>query len=73
MLRIAETLRKLDVAVMNIMPLIPQADFAHLSPVPDILHKRIRQQCGLFVEQISHCRQCRADACGLLGEPLAVF
>jgi nitrogen fixation protein NifB len=72
MLPIAETLQKLDVSAMNIMPLIPQAEFAHLAPVSDILHKRIREKCGLFVDQISHCRQCRADACGLLGEPLAV-
>lgn len=68
MLPLAQTLKKLHVSAMNIMPLIPRADFAHLSPVPAMLHQQIREQCSVFVSQLSHCRQCRADACGLIGE-----
>ncbi|HYA85880.1 MAG TPA: radical SAM protein [Nitrospirota bacterium] len=54
--------------VMNIIPLIPQADLAHLKR-PD--HKAIgamRDKCRPYISQMSHCRQCRADACGILGE-----
>jgi nitrogen fixation protein NifB len=68
MVPLAKTLKQLRVSVMNIMPLIPQADFAHFSPVPEHLHREIREQCAPFMNQISHCRQCRADACGLLKE-----
>jgi nitrogen fixation protein NifB len=66
MVPLAKTLKQLRVAVMNIMPLIPQAEFAHLAPVPEYLHQEIREQCAPYINQISHCRQCRADACGLL-------
>jgi nitrogen fixation protein NifB len=70
MVPLAKTLKQLRVSVMNIMPLIPQADFAHFSPVPEHLHRAIRDQCAPFINQISHCRQCRADACGLLQEAI---
>ena len=66
MVPLAKTLKQLNVSVMNIMPLIPQADFTCLQPVPEHLHREIREQCAPFMNQISHCRQCLADACGLL-------
>ena len=28
----------------------------------------MRDQCRPFVSQMTHCKQCRADACGILGE-----
>jgi nitrogen fixation protein NifB len=68
MVPLAKTLQQLHVSVMNIMPLIPQADFAYMQPVPEQLHFTIREQCAPFVNQIAHCRQCRADACGLLSD-----
>jgi nitrogen fixation protein NifB len=67
MTKIARVMQGFKAAVMNIMPLIPQADFAHLQPLaPD----SARQRCAPYVEQMTHCKQCRADACGLLEEPL---
>ena len=54
--------------LMNILPLIPQAEFSHLErPSRDMIHS-LRQECGVDMEQMVHCRQCRADACGVLGE-----
>lgn len=51
----------------NVMPLIPNAEFAtHRAPTPEELHE-VRARCGTHVTQMTHCRQCRADACGLLG------
>lgn len=65
---IAERAGSLGVTIMNIIPIIPQAEFGHLKR-PD--HKAIsamRDKCRPYVSQMSHCRQCRADACGILGE-----
>ena len=65
---IAERAGKLGADIMNILPLIPQAEFAHLTR-PD--HKALtamREQCRPFIPQMKHCKQCRADACGILGE-----
>jgi nitrogen fixation protein NifB len=54
--------------VMNIIPLIPQAEMASLeSPAPLALHA-MRNECGRYLRQMTHCRQCRADACGCLSE-----
>lgn len=54
--------------IMNIMPLIPQAEFeGRERPTPDMIAKK-RAACEKFLPQMSHCRQCRADACGVLGE-----
>ncbi len=65
---IAERAGSLGVHIMNILPLIPQAGFGHLKR-PD--HKAIsamRDRCRPHVSQMTHCKQCRADACGILGE-----
>jgi nitrogen fixation protein NifB len=54
--------------IMNIMPLIPQAEFADLMrPSRETIEKK-RKECSGRIPQMSHCRQCRADACGILGE-----
>jgi nitrogen fixation protein NifB len=54
--------------IHNIIPLIPQAEFAGLyRPSNDIVAK-LRSECSPHIEQMTHCRQCRADACGVLGE-----
>jgi nitrogen fixation protein NifB len=54
--------------IMNIMPLIPQAEFADLPrPSRETIEKK-RKDCSAHISQMSHCRQCRADACGILGE-----
>lgn len=54
--------------IMNIIPLIPQAEFEHLQrPSREIVNK-LRDECGRYISQMTHCRQCRADACGILGE-----
>ncbi|MBI4848605.1 MAG: nitrogenase cofactor biosynthesis protein NifB [Nitrospirae bacterium] len=58
--------RKAD--LMNIMPLIPKAEFEYLHrPSHDALNT-MRSKCKKHIPQMTHCRQCRADACGELGE-----
>ncbi len=52
----------------NILPLIPQAEFEHIKrPSREMIHA-LRTECGKYVAQMTHCKQCRADACGILGE-----
>ena len=54
--------------IMNIMPLIPQAEFEHLQRPPHEVINRLREECIKYIPQMTHCRQCRADAFGILGE-----
>lgn len=65
---IAEQAGKLGVDIMNILPLIPQAEFADLARPSHAEINRLREQCRPFIKQMTHCKQCRADACGILGE-----
>lgn len=54
--------------IMNLMPLIPQAEFENFNrPSKQAIDKK-RKECIVHIPQMTHCRQCRADACGILGE-----
>ncbi len=65
---IAERAGSLGVHIMNILPLIPQAEFGHLKRPDHKVLAEMRARCSPFLSQMSHCRQGRADACGILGE-----
>ncbi len=65
---IAERAGKLGTDIMNILPLIPQAEFADLTRPTHAEIDRMREKCRPFIKQMTHCKQCRADACGILGE-----
>ena len=54
--------------IQNIIPLIPQAEFAGLQRPSNDMVTKLRSKCSPHIEQMTHCRQCRADACGALGE-----
>ncbi len=63
---IAERIRDIGVFVMNVMPLIPQAELAHI-PAPSSEHlAEVRNNNEKIISQMRHCKQCRADAVGLL-------
>jgi nitrogen fixation protein NifB len=65
---IAGKVKELGAFVMNVMPLIPQADFAGVaSPSPEKL-EAVRAGNEKIIGQFKHCRQCRADAVGLIGQ-----
>jgi len=54
----------------NIMPLIP-ASGSVFENMPQTNNKELnglRKQCEVDIKQMYHCRQCRADAIGTLGE-----
>ncbi len=65
---IAERAGRLGAEIMNVLPLIPQAGFAHLTRPDHHALKQMRDRCRPYVKQMTHCKQCRADACGILGE-----
>jgi len=69
---LAKKLRKLKVYMMNIMPLLPQPNtkFGYLRRPSTDERKRVQDECAVFIRQMSWCRQCRADAVGLLGHDL---
>ena len=67
---ITEKISELGVYMQNIIPIIPQYKFAHIIP-PTLKEKReIQEKCRKYVLQMTHCRQCRADAIGRLGKDL---
>ncbi len=63
---IAKKVRELGAFVMNVMPLIPQADFADVVPPSIEVLDKVRAANERIIGQFKHCRQCRADAVGLI-------
>ena len=67
---VAKKVKELGAYIINIMPLIPVpgTNFAeHRAPTPRE-RKELQELCEPKIKQMRHCRQCRADAIGLLGE-----
>lgn len=65
---VAERAGALGAATMNIMSLMPQAEFASVRKPSAREIAEMRGACLPYINMMSHCRQCRADAAGLLGE-----
>jgi nitrogen fixation protein NifB len=65
---IAETAAGLGASIINIIPLIPQHEFAgHEAPDCTALGKA-REAAERFLPVFRHCRHCRADAIGIPGK-----
>ncbi|MDL2261043.1 nitrogenase cofactor biosynthesis protein NifB [Methanimicrococcus sp. OttesenSCG-928-J09] len=69
---LAKKMNGLGVYIMNVMPLINQAAFADKVPPTEQEREAIQDACAPYVKQMRHCRQCRSDAYGLLGNDLSV-
>ena len=67
---IAEKIGEMGVYMQNIMPLIPQFKFAHIAPPTPHEKKEMQEKCSEYLMQMTHCRQCRADAIGKLGKDI---
>jgi len=71
---VAKKLRELNVFLHNIMPLLSAPEFGTkfgLDGVPSATDQELmaaQDACGMDMKLMSHCRQCRADAVGLIGE-----
>ena len=69
---VAKTLAELGADIMNCMALVPVkgAVFEDL-PAPDgLMTSRARLISGQHIPQMTHCARCRADAVGLINEPM---
>lgn len=67
-IEIAGRIEGLGVSLQNIMPLIPLYRFSHLKTPSPSDRKRLQDECAAIIPQMTHCRQCRADAVGLLSQ-----
>lgn len=63
---VAQALAGTGLDLMNIMPLIPLGKFSNLRPPTKEELSCAQDRCELFVPQFRGCRQCRADAIGML-------
>lgn len=68
---VSRKVKDLGAFVHNIMPLIPQYLFSHIPPPSPEERKHVQDECAKIIPQMRHCRQCRADAVGKLGEDLS--
>ncbi len=66
-MEVARTVSGAGASMINVIPLIPQFEMARLRP-PSLeeLHKAQDDAAGCL-PVFTHCRQCRADACGVPG------
>ena len=67
---IAKQIGQMGVYMQNIMPLIPQYKFANIKPPTQAEKREMQARCSAYVKQMTHCRQCRADAIGRLGKDI---
>jgi nitrogenase molybdenum-iron protein alpha/beta subunit/MoaA/NifB/PqqE/SkfB family radical SAM enzyme/predicted Fe-Mo cluster-binding NifX family protein len=67
---VARTAAALGARLGNVMRHIPVPGtrFGDLAPISDQERARVVGECRAHLPQMAHCRQCRADAAGLLGE-----
>ncbi|MDA8096711.1 MAG: radical SAM protein [Desulforudis sp.] len=63
---IAQTVKELGVHLMNIMPLYPAASFKDFARPTASQLQEVRSTASGILPQMTWCRQCRADAYGLL-------
>ena len=71
---VAKKLKEIGVFLHNIMPIISEPEYGTkfaLDGVPsatDQQQMEAQEACGMDMKLMQHCRQCRADAVGLIGE-----
>ncbi|HBT82022.1 MAG: nitrogen fixation protein NifB [Desulfuromonadales bacterium GWD2_61_12] len=69
-LDLAVKVRGLGANMMNIIPVIPIGRFAACTMPSSATMEMVRNQAELILSQARHCKQCRADAAGVVGEDL---
>ena len=67
---VAKEAKDMGAYIVNILPLIPVpgTKFENMRAPTGRERKELQDLCEVDVKQMRHCRQCRADAIGLLGE-----
>jgi len=67
---LAVEVRNLGADMMNIIPVIPVGKFANIEMPSDATMEIVRNQAELILSQARHCKQCRADAAGVVGNDI---
>jgi len=69
---VAKKMGDMGVDIFNCMPYFPTkgSNFENMEEPGKDLVKKIRKAAQVFVPQMTHCKRCRADAVGLLDDPL---
>ncbi len=67
---VAKKVKQLGAYIVNVIPLIPVpgTNFANMRAPTPKERKTLQDLCESDIKQMRHCRFCRADAIGLLGE-----
>jgi len=71
---VSKKLKQMGVFLHNIMPLISKPEYGTVfglngvPSTPNSMLTRVQKACGIETKLMKHCRQCRADAVGLLGQ-----
>ncbi|MBC2580714.1 nitrogenase cofactor biosynthesis protein NifB [Clostridium sp. DJ247] len=70
---IVKKVKECGAYVTNIMRMIPVEGsvFANLSSVSNAELNEMRKKCQLDLRQMYHCKQCRADAIGILSQDIS--
>jgi Nitrogenase molybdenum-iron protein, alpha and beta chains len=71
---IAKRLSDLGVFIQNVMPMI-SVKGAAFEALPSLSHSELanlQEACAPYVQQMHHCRQCRADAVGTLENDVSI-
>lgn len=65
---VVERVKECGAFITNIMPLIPAkgSGFENMPLTSNKELNELRKKCGVIMEQMYHCKQCRADAIGTL-------
>ncbi|WP_320040283.1 nitrogenase cofactor biosynthesis protein NifB [uncultured Desulfobacter sp.] len=71
---VARKMGEMNVDIFNIMPYFPTkgSKFEDMKEPGKDLVKELRKAAQVFVPQMTHCKRCRADAVGLLDDPMNV-
>lgn len=69
-LDLAVKVRELGAEMMNIIPVIPIGLFKDVEPPSEATMEMVRNQAELILSQARHCKQCRADAAGMVGNDI---
>lgn len=71
---IVKTVNDIGCYITNIMPFIQVqgSPFENLEMMSNKEINQIRNECGETMKQMYHCRQCRADAIGTLGNDVSI-
>lgn len=67
---VVKKVKEYGVFMTNIMPLIPAEGsvFENMPLVSNVELNALRKKCSIDLKQMYHCKQCRADAIGVLSE-----